>query len=381
MVLTPLSSGAKRRTRVKNAGNDAPEYRSRAIQRKDCPLKRRVQVSVSVAFAPTARQASTMSQKPVVGVVAPCSAVGQVELSLGVDFLRSQGFDMRVHPQCAEQSFTFAGTDQQRLNALLDYAYDDTVDVIWSARGGYGAGRLLPLLIKATAERGVPRKKLLVGYSDVTVLHEWVRKNWNWSTLHAPMPAADLEALKPDEQRAIFDLVRGHRPKFPWQASPLLPITTVPASPIEADLIGGNLALWTTLIGTPFQPNPVGKLLFFEDIGERPYRIDRMVTQLTQSGAFEGVVGLILGDFTDCEDEHQTVRASRTGSDRKPLRRTFAAEEWLGEIFGHLSIPVWKGMPVGHGPNYSPLPLGARYRLSAGGKLELLDWNWLSDAK
>src|SRR5437870_217020 len=122
-----------------------------------------------------------------VGVVAPSSAVGQVELGKGVERLRAAGLDVRVHPSCAAIHHTFAGTDEQRAGALYEYACDPAIDAIWCAGGGYGATRLLPMLEGMTRP---PGGKLLVGYSDVTALHEFVRARWDWDTLHFPMPSA-----------------------------------------------------------------------------------------------------------------------------------------------------------------------------------------------
>jgi muramoyltetrapeptide carboxypeptidase len=332
-----------------------------------------------------------------VGVVAPCSPVGQVELGFGIEVLREAGFEVKVHPQCAKQHFVCAGTDQERAEAFFEYAYDPEVDVIWSARGGYGAGRLLPLLAEMSQSRGKPAQnppKLLVGYSDVTMLHEFVRKHWGWATLHAPMPAANLRTLKPEEWRAVVELVKGHMLPIPWQQTRLTWLTDPPAAPIRAELIGGNLSLWASLAGTDFQPRCRGKIIFLEDLAEKPYRIDRMFTQVVQAGMMNGVVALVLGDFTDCADENVMVlkqpddNASRlrlrgdwSSGQRVSLRRTYSLDESFDETFGavgrRMEIPVARGLPVGHGPNFSPLPLGARYEVSPDGSVELRRWRWL----
>jgi muramoyltetrapeptide carboxypeptidase len=126
-----------------------------------------------------------------VGIFAASSVVPQVEFRAGLDHLRAQGFDPRVEPQVSgPQHFIFPGSDEDRAAAVYRLATDPTLNVLWAARGGYGAQRLLPILDRLTREHGVPPRKLLVGYSDVTVLHEFVRTRWGWSTLHAPMPAA-----------------------------------------------------------------------------------------------------------------------------------------------------------------------------------------------
>jgi muramoyltetrapeptide carboxypeptidase len=332
-----------------------------------------------------------------IGIVAASSVVPKAEFCVGVTHLRDNGFDVTVHPDVLAQHFTFAGTDEQRVNSLFDFAHDDQFDVIWTARGGYGATRLLPRLDQLTRERGIPPRKLLVGYSDVTPLHEYVRSRWNWATLHAPMPAAlSFVKLRPEEWLAIVACVQGERPAFAWEQTQLRFMNESPAKPIRGELIGGNLSLWAAMTGTPYAPVGRGKILFFEDVGEPPYRIDRMITQLAQSGAFDGALAIVLGDFTDCADEdNQCLKPLAEGEDPRKLlenvetrekislRRVYTLDESLAEIFGtvvaRMKIPVAVGLPVGHGPNYSPLPLGASYELSFNGKLRLVSWDWFDE--
>lgn len=314
-----------------------------------------------------------------VGIFAASSVVPPVEFEIGVEFMRAQGFDVTVHPSVLHQHYTYSGTDRERADSFFELAADPRIEVLWAARGGYGAARILPLLDELTRARGKPAiQKLLVGYSDVTPLHEYVRTRWGWSTLHASMPAgSSFVALKPDELAATMDCVRHQRAEFPWEKLKLNWLTAAPASPVTAELVGGNLALWASTTGSPYWQTGAGKILFFEDIGEALYRLDRMVTQLRLAGAFDGCHAVVLGDFTDCKDESNTRRAARDSSDRVPLRQTYSLEQGLLEIFGGLGVPVATGLPVGHGDNYSPLPLGARYQLGVDGALKLVSWNWL----
>src|SRR5207248_10154220 len=156
-----------------------------------------------------------------------------------------------------------------------------------------------------TAKQGKPGKKLLVGYSDVTVLHEYVRTRWGWSTLHAPMPAAsNFAKLDADEWRAIVDYIGKKHAAPPWERKPLTWMTAAPKSTLRAELIGGNLSLWASLIGTPYAQSGRGKIIFLEDVDEAFYRIDRMMTQLAQAGALDGAAAIVLGDFSNCNDEN-----------------------------------------------------------------------------
>jgi muramoyltetrapeptide carboxypeptidase len=323
-----------------------------------------------------------------IGIVALSSVVPPVEFSKGVEHLRDSGFVVIVHPQVTSRHWLHAGADEDRAAALFEFARDESIDAVWCARGGYGAAKLLPILDRLTAERGVPAaKKLLVGYSDVTVMHEYVRARWGWSTLHAAMPAAsNFASLPPQDWAATLAAVR-REPSidWPWATSPLRWLTPPPAQPIEAPLIGGNLSLWQTLAGTPYAPPRRPHILFLEDLGEKFYKLDRMMTHLAQAGMLDTCVALVLGDFTDCSDESQTCAAADPAAPRQPLRPTYDYDDLLREVFlavaARQGLPVAIGLPVGHGPHFAPLPLGARYRLSGDGALRLLDWDsWLTHA-
>lgn len=310
------------------------------------------------------------------GIFAPSSPVGHVELEAGLARLRSLGFDFVVAEQTLERHFLFAGTDERRAEALLEFAFDDSIDFVWCARGGYGAGRLIPLLDRATIGR-IPPRKLLVGYSDVTVLHEFVRRRWNWSTLHAIMPAGNAGKVPDDVWTETAALIKRESVSL---ALPVRFVLNPIGRPIEAKVVGGNLALMHSLCGTPFQPDTRGKLIFLEDVSEKLYAIDRYVVQLEQAGLFDECAGVVLGDFTDCPDECNTMLDPAGGDKRVPLRPTFDAEAGLHAIFGRIckarNLPLAVGLPVGHGENLRPLPLGASYRLTPDGTLTLIDWQW-----
>lgn len=330
-----------------------------------------------------------------IGIFAASSIVPVAEFALGVQILRDRGFEVKIHPQVSKEHFIYPGTDEERAAALYELACDENIDILWAARGGYGASRLLPILDSLTRKLGKPkRQKLIVGYSDATVLHEFARHHWGFATLHASMPAGmSFAQLKPEEQTPTLACARGEPASFAWEQTELKFIAAPPNEPIVAEIVGGNFALWQCVIGTPYAGQAKGKILFLEDVDERPYRIDRMLTQLVQSGGLDGVRAIILGDFTNCDDEASScLKPLDAGTnpyqllegldkrERIALRKVYPLDAALREIFGtvgdRLKIPIAIGLPVGHGPNYSPLPLGAQYRLSPQGKLQLLQWDW-----
>lgn len=329
-----------------------------------------------------------------IGIIAPSSRVPQVELQLGVERIQREGFEVKVHSQCKKRHLFFAGTDEERALAFYEFAEDPEISVLWCARGGHGSIRLLTLLESLTRQNGVPAKKLLIGYSDSTALMEFVRQTWGWSVLHGPMPSMRKFNLLPKKDwDALAGWIRRESPAAPWAQTRLKFWTPPPTKPIRAPLIGGNMTVWDCLTGTFYEPDPKGSFLFFEEVDENLYRIDRILHHLNLAGRLDGIRGIILGNFLNCRDAAPLVLKAkpekrnlhRVLSDPRPkelqpLRTLLSEKKGLKEIFSEIGrihkIPVAFGLPVGHGPGVSPLPLGAEYVLNPDGILELADWNW-----
>ena len=304
---------------------------------------------------------------------------------MGVDRLRASGFSVRVDARCKRRHFLFAGTDTERAQAFVEAAWDAPEAIVWCARGGYGANHLLPYLERATAERVKPPHKTLVGFSDITPLLEFARARWGWSAVHGPVPASKwFTVLSAREWKELEATVTGGREKAEWRGKFLGSVR--PAGEVVGEVLGGNLAVWMTLQGTPWAPSVEGKMLFLEDLAESPSRLDRMVTHLEQSGGLRGVRAILLGEFLDCVDqaplflkkrpsqkEQEKKLLSPRPRDRAPLRKTYAIQAALKEIFGSVSerlgIPVLAGLPMGHGRKNAPLELGVRHTLTPSGLL------------
>jgi muramoyltetrapeptide carboxypeptidase LdcA involved in peptidoglycan recycling len=193
------------------------------------------------------------------------------------------------------------------------------------------------------------------------------------------MPAATYFGPHAPEWPAILAAAAEGRAIFPDQSA-LTFLTSPPNSAIEAPLIGGNLSLLAAMCGTPWFPDTRGTILFLEDVGEAWYRLDRMVTQLTQAGAFDGAQAIVLGNFQECNDDVTMGLREPGSNDELPLREPIPEEAALAEIFGavgrRLGIPVARGLPAGHGPGHWPMPLNTGYRLEPNGRLELVEWDW-----
>lgn len=270
-------------------------------------------------------------------VVAPASPFPIADFERGIARLR-QRYAVSHDPAITERAGYFAGRDERRTRELLAALEDDGIQAIVAARGGYGATRLLPALPVASVAR---RPKLLVGFSDVSALHAlWARAELG--SIHGAM-AAGLGRM-PDAQLARwFAAVEGDPP------APLTGLTALAPGSARGRLFGGNLAVLTALIGTPYLPDLAGCVLFLEDVGERPYRVDRMLTTWAQAGLLALPKAIVLGSFVD----------GTPGPDGTTL------EQVLAERLGRLPIPVLSGIPAGHVDDNLELPFGALVHVDA----------------
>jgi muramoyltetrapeptide carboxypeptidase len=246
------------------------------------------------------------------------------------------GAKVEIAAQCALRDHQLAGPDAARAAALNDALADDSVDIIWCARGGYGAPRLLGTVDFAAAQRN----KLLVGYSDITALH--LRALGTTITpVHAAMPV-DLRG-----ETGAENLDRAFHLCGEILASDVAPrafnLSPVRMGDGQGALIAGNLHVLATMLGTRFEPNWPDCILCVEDIGEYYYAIDRLFWRLSQSRIAPRVKGIALGDFTDNEDNEI------------PWGKT--VEQIASLHFPN--IPIAAGMPIGHGTENKPLALGA----------------------
>jgi muramoyltetrapeptide carboxypeptidase len=238
-----------------------------------------------------------------------------------------------------ERQRYLAGSDARRLAELTASLADPGVRAVFCARGGYGATRLLRQLARR-APPGVP--KPLVGFSDITALHLWLQAHGRMS-IHGPV-LTQLGRLSPATAERLFALLEVARPVTALAGS-----ATYVSGVAEGPLLGGNLSVFSRMLGTPFMPPLDGAVLLLEDQGERPYRLDRMWTHLQLAGVFERVRGIALGSFTGCEEPD----AAWTSADV------------LRELAENTGLPCAAGFPLGHGDLNEPVPLGARVQLDA----------------
>ncbi len=271
-------------------------------------------------------------------IVAPSGPFDRERFEAGLAVLRSRyevGFDEGIFSRTGY----FAGADERRLEELREAIRSPEIDAIVCARGGYGATRLLPGLEPSEVTEA---NKTLVGFSDITALHAlWARAGVR--SIHGPMVASLARGNERIVSEWFATLERRDGPES-WTVEPLV------SGSAEGRLIGGNLAVLGALAGTPYAPPVDGCLLFLEDVGERPYRVDRVLTSLRQAGWLERCAGFILGAFTEGDP----------GPDGVTL------EEVLHDRLGDLGVPVVTGFPAGHIDDNEPLTFGARARIEGG---------------
>jgi muramoyltetrapeptide carboxypeptidase len=271
-----------------------------------------------------------------VAVVAPAGVVDRSGLEQGVRVLQTFGYRVQVAPQVYRRSHYFAGVDAARAESLKAALADPDVRAVFLARGGYGSARLLPYLDGAL---GTLEPKIVVGYSDTTALLAWLTGRYHWVTFHGPMVATDLPNLPATDARALREVLEGRSLPVFRLGRPVV------SGRAEGRLLGGNLSTLVSLLGTPYALEiPPGAILFVEDRNERPYRIDRMLTQLRLAGVLERIGGLVLGEMPECGDGRE-------------LRRI------LRDLAQDRSFPVVGGLRSGHGRGKRTLPLGACVRL------------------
>lgn len=276
-----------------------------------------------------------------VALLAPASAVPEAKLAPALELVRSLGMEPVPYPSCyfENRDGYFAASDAQRAKDLNDAFADPKIDGIWCIRGGYGAHRLQPLLDVETIRQN---PKWFGGYSDITALHTFLNQQCNLETYHCTMPSTEP---KPNEytlswlKKALFGDLTGIL-TYPMGHS----VTSLVPGAASGTLCGGNLSLIVASIGTPWELDCKGKILFLEDIGEKTYRIDSMLTQLRNAGKLRDCAGILLGAWTDCEPEIP--------------ERTLSLEEIFRQLIVPAGKPTIMGLPCGHCETTLALPLG-----------------------
>ena len=277
-----------------------------------------------------------------VALVAPAGTLtGQADVAIGEANARSLGWEPQTGANVMKRHRYFAGTDEERLRDLNDAIRDDGIDAIWCLRGGYGSMRILPQVDFAALAR---RPKPVIGFSDLTAVLSAVNAHSRIVCFHGPTARVRLTEFS--RASLVAAVVEGADPCGIAKNARVLRAGTA-----EGRLVGGNLALVAAMVGTPYAVDLEDSILFLEDIGERTYRVDRMLWQIYLSGALKRCRGIVFGECTDCHE------SSASG--------TRELDEILSEIAELAEVPCIAGAPIGHIDNQWTLPVGARARLDA----------------
>lgn len=279
-----------------------------------------------------------------IALVSPAGPVPADKLEMAVEVLKTWGLRPKVYPHALDKYSFYAGTDADRLADLNAALADPEIRGVFCNRGGYGMQRIVEQLDFDAVRRD---PKAVIGFSDITALHAALWSRAGVASVHGPV-STQLDRGEPFT-RSIRHALMSTEP------------VQVEADPAEANfsvrtggcahgrLLGGNLTILCTSIGTSFMPDLRGAILLIEDVGEAAYRVDRMLTQLGNGGILQGLAGIAIGQFSE---------PSGTAGAITPA-------DVLRERLGGLGIPVLGGLPIGHGQNNTAVPLGCEATLDA----------------
>lgn len=274
-----------------------------------------------------------------VTVVAPASPFDRASFEAGMEII-GRRYQVHYDAGMLARHRYLAGSDARRLEELRRALLDPGSRAVFCARGGYGMMRLLSGL-----EGTAPAAKPVIGFSDITALHQLLQRR-GLVSIHGPV-LTQLSRLDAAAHARLFGLLESEAP-----AAGLSGAETYVDGIAEGPLLGGNLAVLTRLLGTPYLAPLEGAVLLLEDLGERPYRLDRMWTHLTLAGVFRQVRGIVLGEFIGCEEKDAD----------------YSSGDLLRELALATGLPCAAGFPIGHGTRNEAVPLGVRVRLDAGSR-------------
>jgi muramoyltetrapeptide carboxypeptidase len=294
-----------------------------------------------------------LSPSDTVGLVLPATAAFEAdEIQFAKEQMEAIGFKVVIGPNAFQKWGYFAGRDKDRADDINRMFADDTVNGVVCYTGGWGSPRVLPYLDYDLIKR---KPKVLIGYSDITALLNAVHKKTGLITFHGPVGGSTFDPFTLENFRRVVMTAEpaGLLPTPQKKPNELVDRTNrilkLTSGKATGPLIGGNLTMIATLMGTPYQPDTSGAIVFLEDVHEEPYRIDRMLTTLALGGMFEKAAGIIFGRCSDCGVKGPS----------------FSLEEILRDRFGTLPIPAISGLSFGHIEQKLVLPIGARATLDA----------------
>jgi len=282
-----------------------------------------------------------------IGVVGPASPMLESRLRNGIAYLEKRGYRVKLGESVRRVYGYLAGNDRQRADDINAMFADPEVQAIFCTRGGYGTPRLLHLIDYDVI---VAAPKILVGYSDITALQMAILAKASLITFSGPMVAVEMGVgIDAFTESHFWPLLTDRdAPRQLWLEDE--EERELGGQALKGRLIGGNLAMLASMVGTPYLPSFEGCILVIEDVGEEPYKTDRNLIQLRQAGLLGRLSALVVGNFSDCE-------ASSENSLTLP--------QLIADVTGDLGVPVFFSLPYGHVSRKYTLPIGASARVDA----------------
>ncbi|MBU3191729.1 LD-carboxypeptidase [Clostridium bowmanii] len=285
-----------------------------------------------------------------IGLVAPSSALRQADgLEKSISVLEEQGFIVVIGESCGKKYGYLSGSDELRAKDINRMFEDNTIDAVFCLKGGYGTPRILD---KLDYDMIKENPKIFIGYSDITAIHIVLNQKCDLITFHGPMAASDmLGDFDEFSKKSYLNAITSINPLGEIDNPIGFEIKSMVPGVASGKIVGGNLSLIASTIGTPYEIDTLGKILFLEDVDEFTYSVDRMLTQLRLSGKLEDCVGIILGNFTNCLPQYEDF------------------DHTLMEVFNDIILkakkPTIYNFMAGHCSPKITIPLGAEVLLDA----------------
>ena len=273
-----------------------------------------------------------------IGIVAPAGPFDRQTFSRGIGAIEDMGFNIFVPPEIFEKNRYLAGSDKHRVRYVNQLFEDKSINAIICARGGYGSMRILTMLDYDTIQKN---PKVFIGFSDITILLSVLSTRCNLVTFHGPVVTSLADASEETKRSLYRNVTSGSNLEINLPGG-----RTITSGVAAGEVCGGNLTMLCHLVGTPFAPDFKNKILFLEDRGEAPYRIDRMLVHMELAGCFNGIAGIILGAFEKCGSIEDIFNI-------------------IGELSDKYPVPILAGFDAGHGSHNLTLPLGIEATLNA----------------
>lgn len=276
-----------------------------------------------------------------IGIIAPASCTTYEKVLEAKKNIEDMGYQVILGECTKKQWYSYAGTDEERAEEINSFFDDKSIDAIICMRGGYGSNRLIELLDFEVIKRN---PKIFVGYSDITTLHIALNEKANLITFHGPMAVSNFTGnYNRDTYENFIEMLSNSRDKQSIK-NITKELKVLNEGRAKGKLVGGNLATLIATLGTEYDLDYNGKILFLEEIGEKTYKIDRFLNQLKKHGVFEKIEGLVLGDFKNCIQDSE---------------KDMTLLEVFQNYFKELKKPVIYNFESGHSEPMLTLPLGA----------------------